>query len=70
MKKVYIEVDPSLYTVGKNTFMDEMLTMINAENIVKEEGWPQLNQEAIIEAIQMLLLPHMDFIQKMRLNKY
>ena len=30
--------------------MDEMLTMIKAENIVKEEGWPQLNQEAIIEA--------------------
>lgn len=50
MKKVYVEVDPSLYTVGKNTFMDEMLTMIKAENIVKEEGWPQLDQEAIIEA--------------------
>jgi iron complex transport system substrate-binding protein len=50
MKKVYVEVDPSLFTVGKNTFMDEMLTMIKAENIVKEEGWPQLNQEAIIEA--------------------
>ena len=48
MKKVYIEVDPTLYTVGKNTFMDEMLTMIKAKNIVKEEGWPQLNQEAII----------------------
>ena len=28
--------------------MDEMLTMINAENIVTEEGWPQINQEAII----------------------
>jgi iron complex transport system substrate-binding protein len=50
MKKVYVEVDPSLFTVGKNTFMDEMLTVIKAENIVKEEGWPQLNQEAIIEA--------------------
>ena len=49
-KKVYVEVDPApLYAAGKNTFMDEMLTMIKAENIVKEEGWPQLNQEAIIE---------------------
>ena len=28
--------------------MDEMLTMINAENIVTEEGWPQIDQEAII----------------------
>ena len=52
MKKVYVEVYPVplYYAAGKNTFMDEMLTMINAENIVKEEGWPQLDQEAIIEA--------------------
>ena len=47
-KTVYIEVDPTLFTAGKNTFMDEMLTMINAENMVTEEGWPQMNQEAII----------------------
>ena len=47
-KKVYVEVDPSTLSAGKNTFMDEMLTMIKAENIVKEEGWPQLDQEAII----------------------
>ena len=50
MKKVYIEIDPSLFAAGKNTFMDEMLTMIHAENIVTDEGWPQMNQEAIIEA--------------------
>jgi iron complex transport system substrate-binding protein len=47
-KKVYIEIDPTLFAAGKNTFIDEMLSMIQAENIVTEEGWPQMNQEAII----------------------
>ena len=28
---------PELYAAGKNTFMDEMLTIINAENIVNRE---------------------------------
>ncbi|MBP3040419.1 ABC transporter substrate-binding protein [Bacillaceae bacterium Marseille-Q3522] len=49
-KKVYIEVSPvpDAYAAGKNTFMDEMLTMIHAENVVTEEGWPKIDQEAII----------------------
>ncbi len=50
-KKVFVEVSPApeIYSPGKNTFMDEMLTMINAENIVKEEGWPKVDPEAIIK---------------------
>ena len=47
-KTVYIEVDPTLFAAGKNTFMDEMLTIIHAENMVTEADWPQMNQEAII----------------------
>ncbi|WP_071396461.1 ABC transporter substrate-binding protein [Bacillus tuaregi] len=49
-KKVYIEIMPApeIYSAGKNTFMDEMLEMINAENIVTEESWPKVDQEAII----------------------
>jgi iron complex transport system substrate-binding protein len=49
-KKVYIEVSPApdMYSVGKNTFMDEMLTIINAENVVTEADWPRVDQEAII----------------------
>ncbi|GKU84666.1 ABC transporter substrate-binding protein [Niallia sp. NCCP-28] len=51
-KSVYIEVsgEPSIYTTGKNTFMQEMLDMINAKNVVTEEGWIQVDQEAIIKA--------------------
>lgn len=50
-KKVIIEVfhDP-ITVVGKNTFMDEMLQTIHAENGVGDlEGWPTLEPEAYIE---------------------
>ncbi|MDQ0216423.1 iron complex transport system substrate-binding protein [Oikeobacillus pervagus] len=50
-KRVMIEISPApeIYAAGKNTFMQEMLDIIHAENVVEQEGWPQLNQEAIIE---------------------
>jgi len=49
-KKVYIEIMPApeIYAAGKNTFMDEMLSIIQAENIVTEPDWPKVDQEAII----------------------
>lgn len=51
-KSVYIEVsgEPSIYTTGTNTFMQEMLDTINAKNIVTDEGWIQVDPEAIISA--------------------
>lgn len=51
-KSVYIEVsgEPSIYTTGKNTFMQEMLNVINAENIIMEDGWIQVDQEAVISS--------------------
>ncbi|MED3562928.1 ABC transporter substrate-binding protein [Bacillus xiapuensis] len=51
-KKVLVEVSPApeIYTSGKNTFMDEMLTMINAENIANDQnGWVKINEEAMIK---------------------
>jgi iron complex transport system substrate-binding protein len=51
-KSVLMEISPApeLYAAGKNTFIDEILSIINAENIVKEEGWPKVDQEAIISS--------------------
>ncbi len=51
-KKVYVEVwpAPDISVAGKNTFIDEMLQLIGAENIIKKEGWPKVDQEAVIEA--------------------
>lgn len=51
-KSVFVEVSPTpeIYAAGKNTFIDEMLQIINADNTVKEEGWPKLDPEAIIKS--------------------
>jgi len=51
-KSVYIEVsgEPSIFTTGTNTFMQEMLDTINAKNIISEEGWIQVDQEVVIAA--------------------
>jgi iron complex transport system substrate-binding protein len=51
-KKVLVEVSPApdIYTPGKDTFMGDMLTAINAENIAKDQkGWVKIDQEAMIK---------------------
>ncbi|MBM4763255.1 ABC transporter substrate-binding protein [Bacillus sp. B15-48] len=50
-KTVLVEVSPApeLYTVGANTFMNEIIEIINAENIITEDGWPKIDSEAVIE---------------------
>ncbi|MCA0986819.1 ABC transporter substrate-binding protein [Guptibacillus algicola] len=52
-KSVFVEVSPApeIFSPGKNTFMDEMLSLMNAKNVTHdEEGWNQVDQEAIIKA--------------------
>ena len=51
-RKVFVEVSPApeIYSPGNNTFMNEMLTTINAENITADQdGWTKVDQEAIIK---------------------
>ncbi|MCM2532854.1 ABC transporter substrate-binding protein [Neobacillus pocheonensis] len=51
-KKVLVEVSPApdIYTAGKNTFMDEMLGMINAQNIAHDQdGWVKIDEEAMVK---------------------
>ncbi|TWT03488.1 ABC transporter substrate-binding protein [Planomicrobium sp. CPCC 101079] len=51
-KKVFIEVSsvPEIYTTGSGTFMDEMLSIINAENAAGDlEGWATIDPEAIVD---------------------
>ncbi|RIW28615.1 ABC transporter substrate-binding protein [Bacillus salacetis] len=50
-KSVFVEVSPSpeIFTAGSNTFMDEMLELINAKNAAEQqEGWVQMNEEAVV----------------------
>lgn len=51
-KNVFVEVSPApeVYTTGKNTFMDDMITLINAENVANDqEGWIKIDQETMID---------------------
>lgn len=51
-KSVFFEVAPApeIYTAGKNTFMDALLKIINAENAAKkQEGWVKMDPEAIVQ---------------------
>ncbi len=50
-RTVFVEVSPApdLYTPGKDTFMNELLETINAENIITESGWLPIDEEAVIE---------------------
>ena len=48
--KVWIEVSSELYTSGKGTFMDELVTLAGGHNVAGEqEGWPQVSAEKVVE---------------------
>jgi iron complex transport system substrate-binding protein len=49
-KNVYVEISesPDIMAAGKNTFIDEILHTVQANNIITAEGWPKIDQEAII----------------------
>lgn len=49
-KKVYIEYSEG-WTVGKDTFMDELVTLAGGKNIVDHvSGWIEITEEVIIQA--------------------
>lgn len=49
-KNVYVEISesPDIMAAGKNTFIDEILNTVQANNIITAEGWPKIDQEAVI----------------------
>jgi iron complex transport system substrate-binding protein len=53
IKKVYVEIsgEPSLFSLGDNTFLNDFLRIIKADNIfAKQDGWFQPNVENILKA--------------------
>lgn len=50
-RRVFIETSdvPDIYTAGANTFPDEMLSFLHAENVVTEDDWFAIDPEVIIE---------------------
>ncbi|MBB4823131.1 iron complex transport system substrate-binding protein [Sporosarcina luteola] len=50
-KRVFVETSdaPEIYTPGKGTFMQEILDMIGAENVVTQEDWVMISPEEIVK---------------------
>ena len=50
-KRVLVETSdvPEIYVPGKNTFVQEILDRIGAENVVTEEGWIMISPEEIVK---------------------
>ncbi len=48
--RVFYELDPTLFTVGPGSFIDEIITRAGGQNIVTDAAnpYPQLNQEAVV----------------------
>lgn len=65
-KTVFVETSdvPEIYTPGNGTFMQEILTMVNAENIMADqEGWFQVSPEEIVSRNPDVMLITYDYVE-------
>src|SRR5690625_2865334 len=66
MKTVYIEIspEPEIYTPGKGTFEDDILSLINAVNgSADEDGWVMISEEAVIEMNPDVIIATYDYVE-------
>ena len=64
-KTVFVETSdmPEIYTAGKDTFMQEMLDMIHAENIAADtSGWFKIDAEQIISKNPDVIVVTYDYV--------
>ena len=65
-KTVYFEMNPEphLYSIGKGTFIHEMIEIIGAENIfADEESWISVSGESIVEYNPDVILTNVGFVE-------
>lgn len=65
-KTVYFEIGPApnLYTFGNGTFLNEMIELIGAENIFKDEkSWIGPTEEAVIDGNPDVILTNVDYVE-------
>ncbi|WP_342536876.1 helical backbone metal receptor [Sporosarcina sp. FSL K6-3508] len=53
---------PEIYAPGKNTFPQQFLDMINAENIITEEGWVMISPETIVDESPDVILVSYSYV--------
>ena len=65
-KKVYMEIGPAptLYSIGNSTFLNEMIELIGAENIFKDQqSWISPTEEAVIDANPDVILTTVNYVE-------
>ncbi|WP_455539483.1 ABC transporter substrate-binding protein [Terrisporobacter sp.] len=65
-KKVYLEIGPAptLYSVGKSTFLNEMIEIVGAENIFKNQNsWISPSEESVIDANPDVILTTVNYVK-------
>lgn len=65
-KTVYFEIagTPNLYSFGSGVFLNEMIELLGAENILSEqEKWISVSDEVIVAANPDIILTNVDYIE-------
>ena len=65
-KKVYFEIGPAptLYSVGKDTFINKMIQTIGAENIfANQDAWISPSEESVIDANPDVILTNVNYVE-------
>ena len=64
-KSVYFEISaaPYCYSFGEGVFLDEMLELIGADNVLAgQEGWLSVDEEAVVAADPDVILTSVNYI--------
>ncbi|SCI11627.1 ABC transporter substrate-binding protein [Romboutsia sp. Marseille-P6047] len=65
-KTVYFEISPapSLFSFGKDTFLNEMIEIVGAKNIfADEEGWVSPTEESVIDANPDVIITNASYME-------
>lgn len=65
-KSVYFEIGPApnLYSFGNSTFLNEMIELIGATNIFKDENaWISPSEEAVLDKNPDVILTNVDYVE-------
>lgn len=66
-KTVYFEIAaaPSAYSTGSGTYMDEMISLIGADNMLagQAEGWTSVDSEVVVSGNPDVILTNVDYIE-------
>ncbi len=64
-KRVYFEIgsDPKLYSFGKDTFLNEIITLLGAENILgDQDSWVAVSEETVLQKNPEVIFTNIDYV--------